>query len=66
MDDEQLLDYEEEQEETMESADKTENGGPPNATKAKATHSIIYIHIPNHIHSFRVIMPQFTAVVSVT
>ena len=35
MEDDQLLDYEEEQEEPMELADKIENGSPPEPKKPK-------------------------------
>jgi len=42
MEDDQLLDYEEENEEQMETADKAENGGAPDAKKAKGHYASIH------------------------
>lgn len=42
MEDDQLLDYEEEHEETMEVADKAENGGPPDPKKMKGHYASIH------------------------
>jgi hypothetical protein len=42
----QLLDYEEDQDETMESADKAENGGAADAKKTKVRKASLFSNIP--------------------
>lgn len=47
MDDDQLLDYEEEQDETMEAVEKADSGGISDAKKAKVTKSVSFRPLTN-------------------